>query len=68
MADYIKCDRCGIEYHDEPSVQLAVNGVEDWKRMCEKYPGPDGSTAVRGLVGCTILRCPGEFQLVKGDA
>ena len=58
MSEKLVCDRCGVTYTDEESIQSAKREFESWKALCEK----DG-VAPRGLSPCPILPCPGELIL-----
>ncbi len=58
MPKYVKCDRCGKEYHDSESVEEVVNTEEMWKEMC-----CDDDDIGRGLAPCPILSCEGEMFL-----
>lgn len=56
--EYLKCDRCGVEYRDQGSIDMAKNGKEAWEKTCEK----DGVEA-RGLFPCPAIPCTGEMIL-----
>jgi len=58
MLEKLVCDRCGITYADDESIQSAKGMSESWKALCQK----DGDTA-RGLSPCPIISCKGELIL-----
>ena len=60
MPEKLVCDRCGVTYTDDESIQSAKRMFESWKALCQK----DGDTP-RGLSPCPIIPCPGELILKK---
>jgi len=52
------CDRCGVTYTDDESIQWAKREFESWKALCQR----DGH-APRGICPCPVLPCPGELIL-----
>jgi len=60
MPETLVCDRCGVTYTDEESIQSAKREFDGWKALCER----DGVTS-RGLSPCPVLPCPGELILKK---
>lgn len=52
------CDRCGIEYTDEGSINAAKLMKDDWVELCHKE-----SIEPRGIAPCPILHCKGELIL-----
>jgi hypothetical protein len=60
MPSKLKCDRCGVEYTDEPSIKFAIQGKDEWEAMVRA----DGDEP-RGICPCPIIPCPGELILTK---
>lgn len=58
MPEKLVCDRCGITYTDDESIQSAKKEFESWKALCQK----DG-VMPRGLCPCPIIPCEGELIL-----
>ena len=56
----IKCDKCGRQYTDEGSIEMAKTQTQDWKELCEA----DG-VSPRGLLPCPTITCPGEIIEVQ---
>ncbi len=60
MSNYIKCSKCGREYHDKDSIKMALDLADEWTEI-SKAAGID----VDGLGPCPIFDCTGEFTLMK---
>ena len=54
----LACDRCGIEYSDEESIEMAKQHEGAWESMCRQ----DG-VEPRGVIACPNISCTGELQL-----
>lgn len=52
------CDRCGTEYTDEGSIEMAKRHEGAWAALCRK----DG-VEPRGVIACPNVQCTGELQL-----
>jgi len=50
------CDRCGAEYTDEESIEMAKSYRESWETMCRR-----GGDEPRGISPCPNVSCPGEL-------
>jgi len=55
----IRCDRCGREYWDEPSVSSALEGATHWQDMCKR-----DNVSARGIAPCPTVPCPGEMIVI----
>lgn len=60
MAEKLVCDRCGAEYSDKPSIQMAKTMAVSWRAQCKQ-----DSVEARGIAPCPIISCKGEL-ILKG--
>jgi len=56
----IQCYRCGHQYTDLGSIELAKESARGWRELCEA----DG-VSPRGLLPCPTITCPGEIIEVQ---
>ncbi len=61
VRESLTCDRCGLVYTDQSSIQLAKKEAEEWKRLCEVE-----GVELRGLFPCPSLFCAGELMYDEG--
>jgi len=58
LMEKLVCDRCGIEYSDQASIQCAKKAAAQWRAILKR----DGEVA-RGIAPCPIMGCRGELVL-----
>jgi hypothetical protein len=60
MLGKLKCDRCGVEYTDEPSIKSAIQMKDEWEAMVRA-----NGDKPRGICPCPNLSCSGELILTE---